>query len=124
MFELFYDLYQDSKINRAQYAAERGEQTAQSARDAVRQLEERVNKLTLINMALWSLLKETAGLTEEALAKRVEEIDLADGQIDGRMRPRLQACPQCAQTLSQRHNRCLYCGYAPDETGVFGGVAR
>lgn len=124
MFELFYDLWQDSKIERARYAAERGEQTAQGAKDAVRRLEDRVNKLTLINMALWSLLKETTDLTDEALARRVAELDASDGQIDGRTRPRIVACPQCGQTLSQKHNRCLYCGYEPDNPGVFGPVAR
>ncbi|MDQ3814920.1 MAG: hypothetical protein M3347_13330 [Armatimonadota bacterium] len=86
-------------------------QSAAEAKDAVRDLEERVNQLTLINMALWSLLKEITDLTDEDLMQRVREIDLQDGQVDGKVRGGMNRCPRCGQTLSKKHHRCLHCGY-------------
>lgn len=38
--------------------------------DTIRDLEERVNKLMLVTMAMWSFLKEKDDLTEEQLVDR------------------------------------------------------
>ncbi|MHB9130901.1 MAG: hypothetical protein ACYDBB_07395 [Armatimonadota bacterium] len=76
-------------------------------------LQAQVDKLTLVNMALWSLLKEKAGLTNEQLRRRIEQIDLADGQLDGRVRTEAKICPQCRRVISARHHRCLYCDFTP-----------
>ena len=121
---IFYDIYQNTQISGAEVRAQRSEAKAEDAKEAVEQLEERVNRLTLINMALWSLLKEITNLTEEDLVKRVEEIDLQDGYIDGRTRPKIASCDQCGQTLSQKHQRCLHCGWEPQVQGAFDKVAR
>lgn len=76
----------------------------------IRDLRERMDHLTMISMALWSLLKEHTDLTEEDLEARVEKIDLADGHLDGRVRVAIQNCSQCNRVVSKRHSRCLYCG--------------
>lgn len=122
--ELFWELDQNRRISSARAAGLRGEQKAEDAVDLVHRLSARVDRLTLINMALWSLLKERAGLSEEDLANRIQEIDLADGQLDGRVRAQIQTCPHCQRTLSQKHNRCLFCGYEPEEKDAFSTVAR
>jgi hypothetical protein len=101
-----------------------GAQTAEQARDAARRLEDRVNRLTLINMALWSLLKERVKLTDEELSQRVQELDLSDGHLDGKVHVTVRVCPQCGRNLSQKHVRCLYCGFEPSDQDAFAGVAR
>jgi hypothetical protein len=91
--------------------ADRSEEAAETALILARRLEGRVNQLTLVNMALWSLLRERFDLTEEELVARVEEIDLRDGRLDGKVVESVVNCPNCGRTMSVKHDRCLYCGY-------------
>lgn len=91
-------------------SAQNAEVNADRARSEVQQIEQRFDRLILVNMALWSLLQEKTGLTEQDLLDRVQEIDLADGQLDGKARKPVAKCPDCDRVMSSRHNRCLYCG--------------
>src|SRR5438270_6899168 len=111
-----WDLNQRHRIADVQSTAVRGEQTALDAQRLAQEMAYRLDRLTLANMALWSLLKEKVGLTEEELVARMQEIDLRDGQVDGRVRQEIAICPNCQQTLSRKHHRCLYCGYTPEAT--------
>lgn len=101
------------------FGVDSARQSAADAKDAARDVEERLNQLALINMALWSLLKEKTSLTDEDLIARVQEIDVSDGQLDGKVHVALAHCPRCEQTLSKKHRRCLYCGYQPEMTSAF-----
>ena len=38
------------------------------------------------------------------------EIDLRDGQADGKMTPRPKKCPKCDAMMSPKFGRCLFCG--------------
>jgi hypothetical protein len=60
----------------------------------------------------WTLLQEQHGYTDEQLIQRIQEIDLQDGKLDGKVakeqvRP---DCPQCGRKLMGRRPVCLYCG--------------
>jgi len=83
---------------------------SERAVNEVSHLAERLDRLVLVNMALWSLLQEKTGLTEQDLMDRVQQVDLADGQLDGKARKPLARCPKCDRVMSPRHKRCLYCG--------------
>lgn len=86
------------------------ETAAQTARRDVASLEERLDKLSLVCMAMWSLLQDKAGVTEEQLLERVRTIDLMDGVEDGKATRTISKCPQCQRVMSPRHRKCLYCG--------------
>ncbi len=73
-------------------------------------LEERIDKLLLVNMAVWELLKERTSLTEEDLQAKVHEIDMRDGVADGKVTQKIMKCPKCDRTMSPKHRKCLYCG--------------
>ena len=73
-------------------------------------LEERVERLSLICMAMWSLLQSETQLTEDDLLERVKEIDLLDGVADGKITRRVARCGKCDRPMSSRHSRCIYCG--------------
>ena len=75
------------------------------------QVEERLDYLTLINRALFELLAERTGLTEQELAAKITEIDLRDGKEDGKMTATAKPCPACGSMISPRFNRCLFCGH-------------
>jgi len=122
--DFFWDLHQDRRIGDARAQAARGEARADEANYAVSSLQARFERMVLLNMALWSLVKETTGLTDEALAARVKEIDLEDGRRDGKLQATIEPCPKCGKTLSKKHQRCLFCGYEPEDADAFRGVAR
>lgn len=70
-----------------------------------------VEKLLMITEALWSILKEQHGYTDAELIRRVQEIDLRDGILDGKVAKQTQpSCPQCHRTLIRNQPKCLYCG--------------
>lgn len=126
MFDLLWNLHQqrriaglESQVSHAGRKAERG----------VEELEHRVESLLLANMAMWSILKERLGVTDEQLAQRVKEIDLMDGKQDGRAgngasgsnaaAGNVIRCTACQRAMSARHKVCMYCGGQPDRASVF-----
>ena len=82
-------------------------------------LEDRVNKLTLICWSMWTLIMETTDLTEEDLLQRMKDLDVMDGNTDGMVTPQAATCPKCNRTMSAKHNRCLYCGAEKFIGGAF-----
>lgn len=84
---------------------------------------QRLESLTLVCMAMWELMKEQ-GVTEEQLARKVQELDLQDGRLDGRLKAdRNQVtCLHCERVISRRHRRCLYCGGIVQHLSPFEGA--
>jgi len=111
-FTDFSSIWAEKRANEAMSKVQQAEQD-------FKRLQEQVEKLTLICMAMWSLIKEKTALTEQDLENRVHEIDLSDGVADGRVQTQVRECPQCGKTLSKRLQRCMYCGYQPPEQAAF-----
>ena len=105
-----------------------GQHGAQSARLAstvascngspVRELLEvhdRVDRLILVVDAIWPLLEES-GYTDEQLMARIEEIDSADGAIDGKRTAQIAQCVSCEAKIAAGLDTCQFCGAAvPDQ---------
>jgi hypothetical protein len=123
---MLWDLYQEMQIQNLKSQV-RGTQDAQIAaqqqtRAAVAPMEERLDKLALICQAMWSLIEERTNLTEADLQQRVTELDLKDGQLDGKYsRPPVQ-CPKCGAMMSRKFRRCLFCGEKDPNAGAFDTV--
>ncbi|HNX27569.1 MAG TPA: hypothetical protein PKK48_09205 [Phycisphaerae bacterium] len=83
---------------------------ARNVQEQCRQLEDRLDKLILLNMAMWELIKERTQITETDLEKRIAEIDLRDGKADGKISHTIKKCAKCGKIMSPRHKCCLYCG--------------
>ncbi len=94
-------------------------QTGLETGSQVDELRLKLDRLVLINMALWSFIQETTGKTEEDLIARVRELDLIDGQADGKIQTRVFKCQQCGRTLNKRQSKCLYCGSERQYTTIF-----
>jgi len=99
-----------SQRARTDMSARAAESHAREAQRDAMFIEKRLDKLTLICMALWSLLSEKVQLSEEDLMERVKTIDLMDGEADGKLKRQVAKCSQCGRVMSPRHSRCLYCG--------------
>ena len=85
------------------------------------QLRRQVEKLRLVSRALCELLIEQTNLTEDAVLNRIDEIDLRDGNLDGRMRGAPMKCPACQRTVGLNRTRCQYCGANADRRSSLDG---
>src|SRR5919107_1169435 len=108
MLDLLFDLYQQGRINDVAQTAQESSRKATDFQSRVRELEDSVARLALINAAMWSLLKDRTGLTDAALVARIRDIDLRDGVEDGKITPNVQNCQKCGRTMAPRHKRCMY----------------
>lgn len=80
----------------------------------VEHLEDNVDRLTLITQALWELLQAKLHVEESELTSLIEEIDLRDGKLDGKMTKVAQKCVRCRQSVSVKTGVCFYCGHKHD----------
>ena len=71
-------------------------------KDAINPGRDPIERQMIISEAIWELLKEKVGLTDEDLVKKVREIDLRDGVLDGRVKPEPPiACPKCGKKMKR-----------------------
>lgn len=112
---MFWEMYQPSQQDSyAAHAAERAGREAKRTADrtsrAQDELEERVESLALTCQALFEILAERTGVTQDQLAAKIEEIDLRDGVKDGKFRPQPLVCSDCGRRTARKRDRCMYCG--------------
>jgi hypothetical protein len=106
----FYPSTQNARLVRAQEEVRRNRVTPKDSDFRAARLEGRVDRLAMVCAALWDLVKEHTELTEEDLFRRVEDIDLRDGVLDGKVARETITCVKCGRVMSARHSQCLYCG--------------
>lgn len=92
-------------------AASAGKPSGAADASDLRHLEDRVDRLSLICMAMWSLLQDKSKLTEQDLIERVKMIDLMDGKEDGKATRTVSMCSRCDRPMNPRHKKCIYCGH-------------
>jgi hypothetical protein len=111
MSDIIFDIYQSYRIADAKATATQAADKIQNLLDEQRHLERRIERLLLINSAMWELLKEHLPLSDIELRSKILEVDAADGTVDGRMGSRLRVCKHCEKMLHPKHDKCLYCGH-------------
>lgn len=84
--------------------------TVATLKTEVNDLRQQVERLVLLNQALWELLQERAGLSEAQFLEKIKEVDLRDGTEDGKITDRAVRCPDCQRVCNSRHPKCIYCG--------------
>jgi len=103
-FTIAYEAAQDASARGGQRAA-RAERTAET-------LEARCDRLAMLCEAMWTLLRDQTGLNDEQLIDRINEIDLSDGTLDGKVDKSSGPirCHQCDRAVGARFAKCMYCG--------------
>ncbi len=99
-----------SEASHAVSAANAAQEQAYGVTRSVRELEHHVARLSLLNQALWELIRGKLGLTDADLERIAKEIDLRDGVEDGCITSGPLQCPRCGRVSSSKHWKCLYCG--------------
>lgn len=120
MSDFFGDVYQQGRINRTGDEVDRLQRKIIDKEDRLRELEFTVQRMALASQAMWELVRETTGITEDQLRERMHEIDLRDGCRDGRISPQVLTCPQCSRAVSSKNPRCMFCGEDVPRQHVFG----
>jgi hypothetical protein len=96
--------YQISEARRMAIDAQRNSERASG------KIEDRLDTLVLANAAMWSILRDHLGITDEQLLTRMKELDALDGVFDGKLGSRRGTCSGCGRTVTARKGQCMYCG--------------
>jgi hypothetical protein len=91
--------------------------------DDLLEVHERIDRLVLVLGAMWSLLEE-GGYTPEQLQTRIEEMDAADGTVDGKRTAQIVQCRNCGAKVAAGLPACQFCGtdVPGDTTDPLGSV--
>lgn len=116
---MIWDLYQEGRINRAANAADRAESKANRYADDIRSLVRRMDRLTLACQAMWEILRDERGISDEEIERKMGEIDGRDGSVDGKMGTPALACPSCQRPTSSKRPHCMICGAEVTKPHVF-----
>jgi len=121
---VLWDLYQQYRIGQIGRELDDVRESAAALEGssdlrAAARLDEKVNRLALICRAMFELMQASSGVNEDQLKAKIVEIDLRDGQADGRMTERAKPCPKCGATMSPQMGRCLFCGHQDDSASAF-----
>lgn len=84
-------------------------------RNDVFDLNDRIDRLTLVVGAMWSLLEEN-GYTGDDLIARMEQLDAGDGAVDGKVSPSAAPCPECGAMVATGQPICQFCGHTTSGT--------
>ncbi len=113
MLDTIWNLIQGFQIADNETNTKNVASVARSTSVSVKDLQRKMDTLVLANQAMWELLSAQLGLSESDLVKKMNEIDLRDGKLDGRMTPIRQAvteCTQCGKKIGRRNMMCYWCG--------------
>jgi VIT1/CCC1 family predicted Fe2+/Mn2+ transporter len=108
---LFIDIHQYHRIGQVQGDASSARTKADRAESGMKDLERRTDRLALACQALLEILQERAGITEDEVRAKMEEIDLRDGRADGKISHQAAVCAGCGKTIGSQRAECMYCGH-------------
>jgi hypothetical protein len=106
----------------AKVAARTADGAAKTAEDAeaeIRTLRTAIERLILVNRALWEFIAASQGLTDEQLMNKIKEIDLRDGTLDGKIGKPVRKCASCGKVLPAGREKCIYCGAKNEGADAF-----
>ncbi len=116
---LFYAAMHHGAVSQAKSDASSARSKTESLSFTIRSLEEKIDQMALKCQAMWELLRDTTGLTDADIGKKICDVDLRDGVLDGKITKTGKQCTSCSRTISAKHNRCLYCGELAQSEEIF-----
>jgi hypothetical protein len=118
LFGTIYDWRQDSKIRDATARAEHAQIDAIIAESRASEARRRQHDTGIVLAAMWSIVKEKTGATDEDLHARVGELAASQRQ-QAASRGQPGRCASCDRPMQRNRNTCVYCGFdAPKAPGV------
>jgi hypothetical protein len=103
----FHDSASHYEVESAKGEARRGDTNVKAGID---KLSREVEKLKLVTRALCELLSENSSVPVEAIFDRIQEIELRDGQLNGKYVEGVSKCSACNRPGKISRGNCMYCG--------------
>ena len=121
-----WNLYQEMEIRQSRADARMSDELHGSRIDratkAIEDIEDRFEKLLIVNEAMWELLSEHLGFTDAHLVHKVREVDGRSGAVDGRRAVVVRRCSQCDAAIGKGRSTCMFCGHAEPGLEPFDAV--
>ena len=87
------------------------ENTAREAQTKTELFQHDIDRLLLITEALWTLMKQEHGYTDDKLVKLIQDIDQRKTNAKGvTVKDAPVACPACGRPNTASRIACMYCG--------------
>ncbi len=113
MLETIWEIFQTGQLMEAKQKAIAADGLSKANAVSTGATLTQVETLVLANQAMWELLSEKCGVTDNDLIKKMNEIDLRDGKLDGKLevtRATATDCHDCGKKISKRRSTCYWCG--------------
>lgn len=108
---LGWDVFQHFQIDKARSIAENASLKVDGLISRKDNTKQELEELKLACQAMWELLRDHLGFTDEHLKAKMLEIDARDGTVDAKIGAELVPCPHCGQQASTSKPNCVYCGH-------------
>ena len=109
MTDFVWEFYQHGRILKASADASQALSKIYLSKADISDIELKLERLALLNQAIWSLVKQQTSLCEADLMEEVKRLDGLDGRVDGKL-AETKTCSQCGIVLTASANICYGCG--------------
>lgn len=103
---LFWEMYQTGRILDGERRAESANASIGDLAAQVTDLQQRLDRLTLVTQALFTVLEDRYNVTEADVTNQMEVI----AATYRAQTVRKMICPACGHEAAPRHGKCIYCG--------------
>ena len=113
MLETIWEIFQTAQIIDSKAEAKNAASLSITSSVAAGEFRGQLDTLVLANQAMWEILSEKLGVTDKELVKKMNEIDLRDGKLDGKgdsSSLTSTECPDCGKKIGKRRTNCYWCG--------------
>lgn len=109
MSDFIWEFYQHGKIIGAAADAKHALSKVYESKADIGSVQIKLDRLLLLNQALWSLVKQQTCLSETDLMQEIQRLDLLDGRLDGKL-AETKKCNKCSTVLAASAASCYTCG--------------
>jgi len=103
-------MWQEMRLNENRRRQDTVERDTRRSDGNLTDLQQQVDKRALVNQALYELLRDRTGISDEDLRRKIREVDMRDGSEDGSIKASPLKCPRCGGAVTVRALSCQICG--------------
>ena len=119
VFDVMFGTYVAEKISGLSTLQANTDGRLTSSTDRLTALEHRYERMHIITVALWALLKERTGLTDGDLKRFVANVEASEAKSRGATGT--MTCPKCSRIIRKSATRCVWCGASITDGDAFQG---